>query len=292
MSQLKQLSKPFHESLVEKKPGKGDLSYVSHSVVTERALATLGPFSLETKEVIYRDGKVDGVLVTLVCEIDGRTVRITEAGEGDNPTAKTNGALLKDAISDAVKRCFMRTGLGLHLWSGNLYNLDKVLERNEKSADVGNPITASAPEQNSTKTPTQPPKEEPKLSYDRAQAMLRELDKLGFSEEDTLELVAEVVHKGVVKLTELTDSEALQVWNVARRRPAKPAEVKAPYETWASDDDARKWAAGISQEHGIFRGGHELMLLWDEIKAGKPENLYREWQQKIMERADTAKKAA
>jgi len=34
---------------------------------------------------------------------------------------------LKDAVSDGVKRCAMRVGLGLHLWSQNDYYLDRQL---------------------------------------------------------------------------------------------------------------------------------------------------------------------
>ena len=149
MSQLKQLAKPFHDSLIEQKPGQGDLSYVNHASVTERVLATLGPYSLKVEQLIFTpDGKVDGALVTVTVEIDGHTVSVTEAGEGDNPRAKTNGALAKDAISDAVKRCWMRLGLGLHLWSGKHYVLDRVLERNEKprQGEQGLPQAGQVPE--------------------------------------------------------------------------------------------------------------------------------------------------
>lgn len=127
MSQLNRLAEPFDARLIEQKGGH---DYVSHSSVTERALATVGPYSIEQVQLVAEpDGKVSGALVTICCEVDGRTVRITEAGESENPTSKTNGAKAKDAISDAVKRCWMRLGLGLHLWSGKAYVLNQVLDR-------------------------------------------------------------------------------------------------------------------------------------------------------------------
>ncbi len=131
MDQLKALSKPFSEKLVQKKPGGAGGDYVSHSAVTERALSVVGPYSLEVAQLIFEaDGMVSGALVTIVCEIDGKTVRITEAGDVENPARhKTNGARAKDALSDGVKRCWMRLGLGLSLWSGDKYFLDKMLER-------------------------------------------------------------------------------------------------------------------------------------------------------------------
>jgi hypothetical protein len=144
MSQLKQLAEPFDPRLIEQKQG---MDYVSHGPVTERVLATLGPYSQKVEQLIFTpDGKVDGALVTVTVEIDGRTVSVTEAGEGDNPRAKTNGALAKDAISDGVKRCWMRLGLGLHLWSGKHYVLDRVLERNESVAAHAEVLTTTTVE--------------------------------------------------------------------------------------------------------------------------------------------------
>jgi hypothetical protein len=48
----------------------------------------------------------------------------------DRPNPENNGANMKNAISDAVKRCSMRVGKALQLWceSDEHYILDKVLE--------------------------------------------------------------------------------------------------------------------------------------------------------------------
>ena len=132
MTQLQQLAEPFPPGLI-KQPPKGKYGeYVPHSAVTERLLAVVGPYSQEVSEVLYdADGRVEGVVLTLVFEVDGQTVRISEAGEWSNPQSKTQGARLKDAISDATKRCAMRAGLGLHLWSQADYFLDDMLGGDE-----------------------------------------------------------------------------------------------------------------------------------------------------------------
>lgn len=118
-SQLAELSRPFPASVVESAPGKYG-TFVNHAVVTERALATVGPFSLEVRELIRdSDGTLTGCLVTVTAVIDGRTVSITEVGDVENPeNAKTDGERCKLAVSDGIKRAWARLGLGSHLWSG------------------------------------------------------------------------------------------------------------------------------------------------------------------------------
>ena len=62
--------------------------------------------------------------------IDGQRVTIQEAGDCEQPDNwKTQGGRLKDAISDGVKRCSMRVGLGLHLWSQDDYFLEQQLAK-------------------------------------------------------------------------------------------------------------------------------------------------------------------
>ena len=132
MSQLRELSRPFPESLVKQKPGKFAAAYVEHSVVGQRLLEVLGPYSFEVKQMITNpDGMVTGCLATLTCTIDGREVRITEVGDVERP-GESNGSAGKTASSDALKRCAMRLGVGLHLWSQDNYYLDRALDKREK----------------------------------------------------------------------------------------------------------------------------------------------------------------
>jgi len=45
MTDLYELSRPFPESLIRQKPGKFAASYVEHSVVVQRLLEVVGPFT-------------------------------------------------------------------------------------------------------------------------------------------------------------------------------------------------------------------------------------------------------
>jgi hypothetical protein len=59
--------------------------------------------------------------------IDGHTV----TGDCEQPhNWDTDGARLKDAMSDAYKRCAMRLGVGLHLWAQDAFYLgEKMLKQ-------------------------------------------------------------------------------------------------------------------------------------------------------------------
>lgn len=128
MSQLADLAKPFTGKYVKEKPGKFAASYVEHSDITQRLLQVVGPFEFRVDQLIRNEaGEVEGCLATLTCEVDGRTVSVTEVGDVENAGSKNNGARAKDAASDAIKRCAMRLGLGLHLWCQDHYFLDKAL---------------------------------------------------------------------------------------------------------------------------------------------------------------------
>jgi len=147
--QLHQLSKPFPLQFVKEAPAGKFGDYVPHSTVTERLLSIVGPFSFEVTEVLRghapavigkdgtkespafsaRDNAVVGCLATLSVTIDGNRVHITEVGDVDQPAMALDGTNLKNAASDAIKRCAMRLGLGLHLWSQEMYFLDKQMEK-------------------------------------------------------------------------------------------------------------------------------------------------------------------
>lgn len=142
--QVAELAKRFPSALVKQVQtgGGGRADYVSHSTINERALSIVGPFSFEVVEVVRgfapekksRDGKrtwparenaVLGCIARLTVNIDGREVVIGEIGSEDEPAMNSDSENLKNAASDAFKRCWMRTGLGLHLWSQSDYWLDK-----------------------------------------------------------------------------------------------------------------------------------------------------------------------
>ena len=146
---LYQLSRPFPKELIERRE---NADYVAHHNVNQRLLSIVGPFDFEVVDVVRGDvparppdptaksrrgkegtpalqGIIVGVTVRLTCEIDGRRTGVTEVGDvGDVHNWPHDGARLKDAASDALKRCAMRLGLGLHLWAQEHYFLDQQLK--------------------------------------------------------------------------------------------------------------------------------------------------------------------
>ena len=135
MSQLHELSKPFPASLVKQKPGKFAAAYVEHGIINQRLLEVVGPFTFTVdKPVTNADGVVSGCLATLSCTIDGERVMVTEVGDVEHPS-QNNASNLKSASSDALKRCAMRLGVGLHLWTADSYYLNKSLEKRESGAN-------------------------------------------------------------------------------------------------------------------------------------------------------------
>ena len=127
---LYELARPFPESMIEKKPGaKFQAAYVSHGAITSRLLEVLGPFDWSISRIITNaDGVAVGCLGRLEVTVDGRPVVIEEVGDVEHP-GPNSASNLKNASSDALKRAAMRLGLGLHLWVGEAYYLDRALEK-------------------------------------------------------------------------------------------------------------------------------------------------------------------
>jgi len=134
MSQLLKLSKPFHPKFIEQKGGSFRAEYVSHSTVTEFLLGILGTYSFEHVCWIQGDTGLEGGIFRLTAEVDGKKVVIEEVGAVERPTPIA-GEKAKDIASDAIKRCAMRLGLGLHLWSQENYVLHQILAK--KSGEEG-----------------------------------------------------------------------------------------------------------------------------------------------------------
>lgn len=132
---LQALARPFPERLIKKNP-TGFGQYVKHSVVVEKLLATVGPFDYRIVELIRGDTKdhtnvVVGCIAELTVTIDGRPTTVQEVGDCERPENWPNdGARAKDCSSDAIKRCAMRVGVGIHLWSGDDFALARALDRN------------------------------------------------------------------------------------------------------------------------------------------------------------------
>ena len=143
-SQQERLARPFPPKYV-KPPAKGKYgSYVPIDVVQQALILILGPPSITIGEIFYGpDNQIEGCLVTLRTSIDGEFVTVTEVGDCENPTNwHTQGARMKDAISDGIKRCAMRLGLGLHLWAQEDYFLYAAIQKQELEKPFSLPASA------------------------------------------------------------------------------------------------------------------------------------------------------
>lgn len=140
---MEHIAAPFPSRFVKSPPAGKYGSYVPHDVVNQRALAIVGPHEFEIVEVVRgwtpavsqkngefpeRSDAVVGVLARLTIQVDGYPFSVIEAGDVEGAAAQTDGQNLKEAASDAYKRCWMRFGMGLHLWSGQDYELPAMLE--------------------------------------------------------------------------------------------------------------------------------------------------------------------
>jgi hypothetical protein len=148
MSVLRQLTKllhPFPTAVVHNNPGGGG-TYVKHSTVEQRLLDVLGcpPNTTFVREIRGdAPGKKDealtnvvvGVILRMEATVDGHHVVVEEAGDCELPSNwKHDGARMKDAMSDAYKRCAMRLGVGLHLWSqDDFYLSEKMLKQDQEA---------------------------------------------------------------------------------------------------------------------------------------------------------------
>lgn len=151
--QITALVVPFPDRVIHSNPSGGG-SYVKHSTVQQRLMDVLGLVDFTLVEVVrgHVDAKppnpngksqkakngspaLTGAVVGVVCRmsavVDGQSVTVEEAGDCEEPhTWPHDGARMKDAMSDAYKRCAMRLGVGLHLWSqDDFYIARKLLDR-------------------------------------------------------------------------------------------------------------------------------------------------------------------
>lgn len=160
-SDLTKLCWRFPRSVIKQAP-KGNASYVPHSVVEQRLLITVGPPDTTVMHVIRGDvpsrkqgpdkqgnprpdkpplsDVVVGVVLRMSVIVDAVLRTVEEAGDcGDPHNWEHDGMRLKDAMSDAYKRCAMRLGVGLHLWCKDGYDLD---QRMKEADDAGARVEA------------------------------------------------------------------------------------------------------------------------------------------------------
>jgi len=227
------LAEPFPEAAVSWRAGSVSrdkkraqaLAYAEPRVYEDRLNEVLGP-DWSCRFSTWGDQR-------LLCELtvrvqdgmgDVREVTRTSTGEFDGGDKVAQGTA---AEAQAFKRACSKFGLGRYLydlpvaWVGYDENSRRLTETPSlPQRAVPAPLRA---EPKLLETPAA----SPTLSSKRADAMQRELEKLGFLQSEQRKLAERVLGRRVAEFSDLTESEALEVWNVARRTP-KPATGGAP----------------------------------------------------------------
>ena len=116
----KKLTANFPKSVVKKAPQGKYGDYVPHHIYTKRLVDVVGGKYNFTYDIIRdKDNAVVGAKCTL--EIADLGV-VQEVGDVDRHALARNlteSEILKLAVSDGIKRCCMRFGIGLELWTGD-----------------------------------------------------------------------------------------------------------------------------------------------------------------------------
>ena len=116
----KKLTANFPKSVVKKAPQGKFGDYVPHHIYTKRLVDVVGGKYNFTYDIIRdKDNAVVGAKCTL--EIDDLG-KVEEVGDVDRHALARNlteSEILKLAVSDGIKRCCMRFGIGLELWVGD-----------------------------------------------------------------------------------------------------------------------------------------------------------------------------
>ena len=233
-----QLAEPFAASAVSWRAGSISrdkkraqaLAYAEPRVYEDRLNDVLGP-DWSCRFITWGEQR-------LICELsvtvqDGaggvREITRTSTGEFDAGDRVAQGTA---AEAQAFKRACSKFGLGRYLydlpasWVGydestrRLTETPRLPERSlpapiRADAKLSTPVVADGGGER-TAEPTGP-----LLSARRADAMERELTKLGFSGREQRRLAERVLGHDVAAFSGLTEAEALEVWNVARRSPPK-----------------------------------------------------------------------
>lgn len=180
----------------------------------------------------------------LICELTLFGVTRSSTGEFDED-ARNAVAQGTAAEAQAFKRACSKFGLGRYLYDIPLTWVDydeekrRILETPElpakflpkaaapaRSAAARKPTTGSEDSRVARmRSDAEASRSEaaPLLSGERAEAMARELEKLGFTRREQLRLATSALGRSVAKLADLSEAEALEVWANAKRVGKKAA---------------------------------------------------------------------
>ena len=227
---LNALAEPFPQEAVSWRAGALSrdkkraqaLPYAEPRVYEDR-LNTVCPGDWSVRFVPWGDNRI-------ICELTVHGVTRSSTGE-ENDGGFAPGTA---AEAQAFKRACSKFGLGRYLYDIGIdwidYDEDKrrlVKTPNlpdrflpTKKAATETRVEARADRASAKPAPTKPVLETPQaplLTPDRAEAMAKELEKLGFARGEQLKLSTSVLGHPVRAFTQLTEAEALEVWASAKR---------------------------------------------------------------------------
>ena len=117
----KALTKNFPKDVVKDAPKGKFGKYVPHHIYTQRLVDVIpGGYDFTYEVVRGKDNGIIGAACTLFIKSTEQTIQ--EVGDVDMNAVNRNiteSELLKLAVSDGIKRCCMRLGIGLELWTGD-----------------------------------------------------------------------------------------------------------------------------------------------------------------------------
>ena len=150
----------------------------------------------------------------IICELTLYGVTRASTGEFDE---ESQGRIAQGTAAEAqaFKRACSKFGLGRYLYNIPIVWVDydeehrRLVDTPELSGRF-----VPGPEINDQERVAEA---DDKLTGERAEAMSRELEKLGVERGEQAGFAAAVLGRKVRRFTELSDREALEVWNVAKR---------------------------------------------------------------------------
>ena len=215
--QVAALSVPFPPEVIKTKGGGGRFAadYVDHGHVTERLLAVDPEWSWEPFAV-DENGLPALVFMNDMAHLWGRMtvcgVTRVEVGSVEAPKDE----VLKEAVSDCIKRCAMRFGVALHLWMGEDASAVKPQTKSKgKAARSGAGSAAPAGASPSSSTGA-----DPGLAAAPDADLLKALGDLakrantfGYNKEGIRLLAEEVLGRKIAKASDLKSFEDIEAVN-------------------------------------------------------------------------------
>tara|TARA_Y100000389_G_scaffold132225_1_gene129626 strand:+ start:193 stop:1125 length:933 start_codon:yes stop_codon:yes gene_type:complete len=137
---LKKLTKDFPKSVVKKAPPGKFGDYVPHHIYTQRLVDVVPDYDFTYEIVRDKNNSIIGAKCKLQIPGLGTKEEAGEVDSNDLANNNTESELLKLAVSDGIKRCCMRFGIGLELWTGGVteeehYAVQKPIQKTGKVKD-------------------------------------------------------------------------------------------------------------------------------------------------------------